>query len=121
MIVNVVCIKGKQCRLPFKNIGTGVNKLLELVHADLCGPIEEVSIGGSRYVLVIVDDSSRKVFIYFVKSKSEVDKFSEFKSYAEKSTNQEIKVLRTDNGSEFYNERMRLICKQPGIKHPTKI
>jgi hypothetical protein len=32
---------------------------LELLHIDLFGPITYISIGGSKYCLVIVDDYSR--------------------------------------------------------------
>nr|GEY94367.1 retrovirus-related Pol polyprotein from transposon TNT 1-94 [Tanacetum cinerariifolium] len=35
------------------------NKLLYLLHMDLCGPMRVESINGMRYVLVIVDDYSR--------------------------------------------------------------
>jgi hypothetical protein len=32
---------------------------LELLHMDLFGPIAYISIGGSKYCLIIVDDYSR--------------------------------------------------------------
>jgi hypothetical protein len=35
------------------------NRPLELLHMDLFGPIAYISIGGSKYCLVIVDDYSR--------------------------------------------------------------
>ena len=40
---------------PHKNIMT-TDRPLELLHMDLFGPIAYISIGGSKYCLVIVDD-----------------------------------------------------------------
>lgn len=42
------CLKGKQHRLPFQRSESSTSKVGELIHADVCGPMEEVSIGGSR-------------------------------------------------------------------------
>ncbi|KAJ8714218.1 hypothetical protein PYW08_007838 [Mythimna loreyi] len=39
----VSCCEGKQSRLPFKNIGSRATAPLELVHSDLCGPMENLS------------------------------------------------------------------------------
>jgi hypothetical protein len=39
---------------------------LELLHKDLFGPTSFVSIGGSSYCLVIVDDYSRFTWVYFL-------------------------------------------------------
>ena len=39
---------------------------------DLFGPVAYVSIGGNKYGLVIVDDYSRFMWVFFVYDKSEV-------------------------------------------------
>jgi hypothetical protein len=71
------CAKGKQVRSSFKlkNL-VSTTKPLELIHIDLCGPMRTVSRGGSRYVLVIVDDFSRFTWTIFIASKDET--FEEF-------------------------------------------
>jgi hypothetical protein len=55
-----VCQVGKQVGVyhPHKNIMT-TDRPLELLHMDLFGSIAYISIGGSKYCLVIVDDYSR--------------------------------------------------------------
>lgn len=68
----VVCAKGKLSRRPFKSSDTRATELLELVHSDVCGPMRVTSHGGARYFLIFLDDFSKKVFVYFIKSKSEV-------------------------------------------------
>jgi hypothetical protein len=39
---------------------------LELLHMDLFGPVAYLSIGGSKYVLVIVDDFSHFTWVFFL-------------------------------------------------------
>jgi hypothetical protein len=55
-----VCHAGKQVGNTHqsKNVMT-TSRSLELLHMDLFGPIAYLSIGGSKYGLVIVDDFSR--------------------------------------------------------------
>ena len=50
---------------------------LELVYTDLWGPSPVASLGGSRYYITFIDDLSRKVWVYFLKNKSDV--FETFK------------------------------------------
>lgn len=45
---------------------------LELVHTDLAGPIEPESIDGHKYAMSFTDDYTSAVFVYFLKSKSDV-------------------------------------------------
>jgi transposase InsO family protein len=50
---------------PHKNIMT-TDMPLELLHMDLFGPIAYISIDGSKYCLVIVDDYSRFIWVFFL-------------------------------------------------------
>jgi hypothetical protein len=43
---------------------------LELLHMDLFGLVAYLSIGGSKYDLVIVDDFSRFTWVFFLQDKS---------------------------------------------------
>jgi hypothetical protein len=51
---------------PHKNIMT-TDRPLELLHMDLFGPIAYISIGGSKYCLVIVDDYCNTQFVIIEK------------------------------------------------------
>lgn len=44
-----------------------VNVLLELIHADVCGSMENTSIGGSKYFLLFKDDYIKMTFVYSLK------------------------------------------------------
>ena len=75
------CQYGKQHCMPFKpKEKTRKVKVGEFIHTDVCGPISETSIGGSRYFLLFKDDKSGFRHTYFLRHKSEVtDRFKEFK------------------------------------------
>ncbi|GBP29747.1 Retrovirus-related Pol polyprotein from transposon TNT 1-94 [Eumeta japonica] len=101
-----------------KPSSSNTENVLDLVHSDVCGPMENVSIGGSRYYILFVDDHSKMAFIYFMKAKSEAFKyFKEFQSMVENQKNRKIKVFRTDNGGEYCNKDFDRYLKQQGIIH----
>lgn len=113
-----VCAKGKQCRRPFKKSGARASDVLQLIHSDLCGPINVASMGGARYILTFVDDFTRKTFVYFLRAKSEtLSRFREFKALVENECNKSIKALRTDNGSEYCGKEFQRLLRQSGIQH----
>lgn len=114
------CVKGKHHRLPFKHKGERATEILQLVHSDLCGPMEEKSIGGSKYFLTFIDDYSRKVFIYFLTTKDEVEEtFKAYKQLVENQTGKRIQKLRTDNGGEYMSRTFDMFLKESGIRHQT--
>lgn len=107
-----VCCEGKQSRLPFPHKGHRSEKLLELIHSDLCGPMETRSIGQARYFLLFVDDASRMTFVYFIKEKNQVLQcFKEFQKLVENQVGARIKMLRSDNGGEFCSNEMESFFK----------
>lgn len=113
------CKEAKARRVNFKpKHSIRSKKPLELLHLDLCGPMPKASINGHRYFLGIVDDFSRKVWTYPLKSKS--DTFPTFKIFlrnAERFTERKVKAIRTDNGLEFVNDQFRRFCEELGITH----
>ena len=57
----IECIKGKQNRDPIPNKSTWrATQKLELIHTDICGPITPTSNSNKRYLLLFIDDYSRK-------------------------------------------------------------
>ena len=117
-----ICPMGKQCRYPFSKQGSRAAEKLEIVHSDICGPMEVKSLGGKRYYIVFVDDKSRRMWVYFIKSKSERDvleTFKEFHAMAERQSGAKLKVIRTDNGKEYVNRGFEGYLKQHGIRHQT--
>lgn len=115
------CLRGKFNRKPFVSNNHEIESVshpLERIHMDLCGPMPEVSLGSSKYIMVLVDQYSRRIFVEFLKHKNEVfQKFIEFASRRENEINAKIKYVRTDNGGEFINNLFNEYFKEKGIKH----
>lgn len=114
----IVCCEGKQSRLPFGHAGSRSGELLGIVHSDVCGPMENASIGGSRYFILFIDDYSRMTYIYFMKQKSEAfQHFQDYKAKVENQLNRKIKIFRSDNGKEFCNRIYDDYLRKNGILH----
>lgn len=111
-----ICMKGKCTQKPFHTSETRADEVLEIIHTDVCGPMNKSSIGGAKYLLTFTDDKSRYVFVYFLKGKDEVlSKFREFHTMIERQTGKKLKVLRSDNGTEFVNNAFDDYLKNNGI------
>jgi transposase InsO family protein len=91
---------------------------LELLHLDLFGPSTYDTLGGRRYGFVIVDDYSRYTWVLLLKSKDETHKFfTKFAKQVERTFEEVIKTIRTNNGSKFKNYAMEDFMGEAGIKH----
>ena len=111
------CVVGKQTKQSFP-VGKSkrAEAILEIIHADVCGPMRTESLSGSKYFLLFIDDFSRMSWVYFLKHKSEVfECFKKFKILVEKQTGKVVKVLRTDRGGEFTSNEFHVFCDEHGI------
>jgi hypothetical protein len=85
---------------------------------DLFGPVAYLSIGGSKYGLVIVDDFSRFTWVFFLQDKSETQgTLKRFLRRAQNEFELKVKRIRSDNGSEFKNLQVEEYLEEEGIKH----
>ena len=97
----------KHSRAKFPSSDRRGKEPLDLVHSDLCGKMNEKSLGGAQYFLSFIDDSTRYVWVYFLKSKDQVfEKFLEWKAMVEKSVGRKLKIFRTDNGGEYTSKEL---------------
>ncbi|KAI3746827.1 hypothetical protein L6452_09268 [Arctium lappa] len=91
---------------------------LELLHMDLCGPMRTQSLGGKKYMLVIVDDYSRYTWVKFLRSKDETPKvLITFLKTTLVNMQRHVKFLRTDNGTNFKNKIVEEYLESVGISH----
>src|SRR3954470_4838280 len=80
------CQLGKQHKSSFASkTSISTKHVLEMLHLDLFGEIDVVSLGGAKYVFVIVDDYSRYTWIILLTNKS--DAFKEFAKLCRKIQN----------------------------------
>ncbi|XP_068323079.1 uncharacterized protein [Pyrus communis] len=116
------CQVGKQTKSAHKSTNyISTSRPLELMHMDLVGPVQTESIGGKKYILVLVDDFSRFTWVAFLREKS--DAFTAFFGLLNKiqndrvNSNDRVVKLRTDHGTEFENISFSKFCDEKGIDH----
>ncbi|KAJ0818040.1 putative RNA-directed DNA polymerase [Helianthus annuus] len=115
-----ICHRAKQVRTPFPLSEHKSKHVGDLIHLDVWGPYRVTSRDGFKYFLTVVDDYSRVVWCYLLKSKIEV--FENIESFYELILTQfkkRVKVFRSDNGTDFVNHKMDMFCKSKGILHQT--
>src|SRR6266487_4225588 len=112
------CMTGKQTRVSFKkHPPSRKSELLQLVHSDVCGPLKVKSFSGALYFVTFIDDCSRKLWVYAIKTKDQVlEKFKEFHALVERQSGKKLKCVRSDNGGEYCGP-FDVYCKQQGIAH----
>lgn len=60
---------------------------LELVHTDLCGPMQTRSLGGAYIFLIFVDECTRFTWVYFLRQKNHAfEYFKQFRSMIKEKT-----------------------------------
>ena len=115
------CVLGKSNRNPFpKRSNNRATRPYEIIHSDVCGPMQVESKGGSRYLVTFTDDYSRYATVYFIKHKHEVlSKFQEFITFVENQSGNRghVKTLRSDNGGEYVSNNFIKYCAEKGIVH----
>ncbi|KAL2247796.1 UNVERIFIED_CONTAM: Retrovirus-related Pol polyprotein from transposon RE1 [Sesamum indicum] len=115
-----ICPKAKQSRVPFLPSDSHATAIFELVHLDVWGPYKTPSLSGSHYVLTVLDDHSRSLWTYLIKHKVQVaSTLRFFVAMVETQFGTKIKVLHSDNGSEFVNVQCQNLCQKSGIIHQT--
>ncbi|KAH0816960.1 hypothetical protein GEV33_005831 [Tenebrio molitor] len=103
-------------RSPFRRRSNRLNKVLDLVHTDVCGPIRTHSLGGAKYFIEFIDDASRWCEVRFLKSKAEVSKATtEYIALVEIQKGKKIKCFQSDNGAEYTGKEFNDYLKKRGI------
>ena len=112
------CAKGKHARESFpKGNAWRAQYALQLIHLDICGPMQTQILGKSSYFITFIDDYSRMCGVYFLKTKNEAfDTFKRFKARVENEKGNPIGCLRIDQGGEFCSKDFQKFCEMNGIK-----
>ena len=83
---------------------------------DLMDPTRTESLGGKRYIMVVVDDFTRYTLVILLRSKSNAPEHIETlctRLQNEKSL--KIDQIRSDHGREFENSYMESFCTRSDI------
>ena len=112
------CASGKHHREKFiKEQVWRASNPLELIHTDLCGPMQNDSVGGNRYFITFIDDYSRMCWVYFLRNKSgALNVFKKFKAFVELQSGHKLKKLRSDRGGEYTSKEFEEFCEKQGME-----
>ncbi|GKB70666.1 retrovirus-related pol polyprotein from transposon TNT 1-94, partial [Tanacetum coccineum] len=108
----------KQTRLAFKSRSPfRMENILDLVHFDVCGPMKTKTLRGCSYFVTFIDDHSRKVWVFTLKTKDQVlDVFKQFHALVKRQTGKKLKCIQTNNGGEYIGP-FDAYCREHGIQH----
>ena len=112
------CQKAKQRKSSFKSkTESSILEPYHLLHVDLFGPVNVMSITKKKYAMVIVDEFTRYTWVYFLHRKNETTSaLTDHVRQLDKLVKDSVKIIRSDNGTEFKNSIMEEFCKEHGIK-----
>nr|GEX54860.1 hypothetical protein [Tanacetum cinerariifolium] len=89
---------------------------------DLCGPMRVESINGKKYVLVIVNDNSIYTWTHFLRSKDEQPEvLLDLLRLVQRGLHAQVRIVRTDKGTEFLNKTLHTYFAFEGINHQTSV
>jgi hypothetical protein len=78
---------------------TRANVPLELVHSDICNPMQLPTHTSFKYFITFIDDYSKYTVVYILRNKSQAfSTFQKYKAIAENKMGRRIQTLRNDNG-----------------------
>nr|GEW57030.1 putative ribonuclease H-like domain-containing protein [Tanacetum cinerariifolium] len=96
---------------------SSVDQPLFRLHMDLFGTTFVKSLNKKLYCLVITDDYSRFTWVFFLATKDETTPILKtFITGLENQLSLKVKVIRSDNGTEFKNSNLNQLCGLKGIK-----
>ena len=111
------CAIGKLAKTKFPKGSQRQTKPLDIIHMDLCGPMEVPTPSNYRYFMVLVDDATRYTHVSLLKRKEEAfEQFKLFKVRAENFLSRKIKAIQSDGGGEFISNEFIQYCAKNGIQ-----
>ncbi|SGY70463.1 BQ5605_C004g03153 [Microbotryum silenes-dioicae] len=115
------CLASKAHALPFARSKSIASGRLDLLHVDVA-QMPRPTFGGHRYMLVIIDDFSRKHWCILLALKSDVfPRLRDWILEVENATGNKVKTIRSDNGGEFTLRNFVDFCASKGIRRELTI
>lgn len=113
-----ICQLSKHTRSNYPPQPYKPSKPFSLIHSDVWGPSRVSNITGARWFVMFIDDHTRVTWVFLMKEKSDVERvFEIFHKMVQIQFQTNIKVLRTDNGREYYNSMLNSYLQKHGIVH----
>jgi len=106
--VKKTCECSLKAKMAHKKSETVSSEVLDLVHTDICGPMQTTAPGGNKYFMTMIDDYSKHCTVYLLKRKSEAaPKVNEYVKHMQTKFNKTPKTIRSDCGGEYTREELQ--------------
>lgn len=116
------CMYGKHHRMNFHGRVERATSVRDVISTDVCGPMQQESLGRKRYYVIFKDEFSGFRQIYFIREKSEViEKLKIFCTGIENHFGRNIKELHSDGGKEYVNRMVDDFLSNRGINHTVNV
>ncbi|GKB59247.1 putative ribonuclease H-like domain-containing protein, partial [Tanacetum coccineum] len=113
----VACLKGKQHRTSCTSkVLNPITKPLFMLHMDLFGLTFVSSLMHKKYCLVVTDDYSRFTWVFLATKDETNEILKNFIKEIENIVDKKVKIIMSDNGTEFKNKVMEDFCREKGIR-----
>ena len=108
---------GKQVKSKHSSkIEVQTSRPLELLHIDLMGSAKVQSLGGKKYILVVMDDFTRYTWIVLLRDKAEApEKLIHLCKKLQVKKGTVIARIKSDHGREFENMKLATFYNDQGI------
>ncbi len=117
------CAYGKHQRSPFPTGCIRATYTGQLIHSDLCGPMEKSAPNGCLYFALFINDYSGLFrFIFFLKTKSEAaDRFKDLINIIRRETGNLVRTFPNRCGGEWSSNEFEAWLTRKGIRHETSL
>ena len=91
-------------------------RVLELIHADVSGPMSEPAWDRSQYFVTFMDDFTRASMIYCIEHKSDVfERFKQYAAMAKVDRGCKISKVKADNRGKYISNEFKHFCRKGEI------
>ena len=112
------CATGRQHKEGSTGTREKTAQILQVVHSDICGPMQVSTITGEKYFITFIDEKSGRIAVTLLQRKDQaLEAFQAYQSRAEKEAGRKIEALRTDGGGEYARQHFQRYLKSSGIVH----
>lgn len=111
-------LEGKSSRIPFPKFSQNrAERILDLIHTDVCGPMKNTTPGGCRYLMTLIDDRSRYTVVCLLRQKSDTAAcIKRFVAHVKTRFGRAPCVIRSDGGGEYVNRELKEFYELEGIQ-----
>lgn len=112
------CRLAKGTQLPYDGHHNHASAPLELIHSDVCGPIDSNTSQKQRWFITFIDEYTRFAHVYTLESKSDAfEAWCRFYNSVTNLTDFRPKYFRCDRGTEFVNHYFQRFFQDHGMKY----